>query len=269
MDDAVLHELVQRLRESRKYRNVCDPTLARIGGWALARYPQPKLALKMAKNKLHQVYGAYMESLDASRVEAELDRAADSESIQSLCRGVLESHASTRERLDLLDTLYDDIFAVTGRPATVRDLACGLHPFALPWMGLPDRARYEPSDIDTRLCGLHNRLLRALGMPELAVCDDVLVDCERAPVELTFLLKSLPCLDQQELGLAAKLLPRLNSRWLVVSFPTRSLGGRSTRMNSHYAEYYTPLLATCGRIAATLAYSNERVYIVEAGSQEH
>lgn len=262
MLDPKLDELVRGLQQSKKYRTVCDATLNRIAQWALDRYPQPKLALKMAKNKLHQVYGAYLEGIAAGRVLEQLQNTTV-HTVRDVCQRVLESHASTRERLPFLDRLYPAIFEITGTPTHIHDLACGLHPFALPWMNLPSAARYVPSDIDTRLCGLHNAILRALHMPELAQCDDILVPRDREPADLTFLLKTLPCLDQQENHAADRVLARLRTTWLVVSFPTQSLGGRRKGMHDHYATHYEPLLTTHAGIAAKLDFPNELFYILK------
>ena len=57
----------QKLKESRKYKYLCDDTLRRISRWAVERY-DGRQAVKAAKNKLHQVYGAYFEKVDMKRI---------------------------------------------------------------------------------------------------------------------------------------------------------------------------------------------------------
>lgn len=261
MDDPV-PQLVAGLRASRNYRNVCDATLERVARWSLQRYPQPKHALKMAKNKLHQIYGAYMDTMNAEQIENRLASATDVSSLRSIGRDVLGSHASTRERMPLLESLYGALFDITGMPESILDLACGLHPFALPWMGIPPSTRYIPIDIDFRLAQLHNVLLSAVGMQPLARCEDLLAADRFESTQMVFLLKALPCLDQQDHDASNQVLSKLQAPWLVVSFPTRSLGGRAKGMQAHYAAQYQPLLQRHGHLAATLTFPNETFYVL-------
>ena len=257
-------EIVAALRQSRKYRSVCESTLTRIAAWSLRRYPKSKDAVKMAKNKLHQVYGAYVEQLDVPELETRMEGAADDAALRNLCREVMSRHASSAERLDHIARFHSGVFDVTGAPASILDLACGLHPFAIPWMDLPRTTRYHAVDIDTRLTALHNRLLRRLGMEEAARCDDIFTMDLSMPVDMVFLLKTLPCLDQQETGASRSVLNRLNATWIVASFLTQTLGGRSKGMGQHYAAQYEPALHERGTIVTTLEFGNERVYVVKS-----
>jgi len=59
------------------------------------------------------------------------------------CREACPFTPRRPRRLPILEELYSRIFAETGVPNRVLDLACGLHPFGLPWMGLPETATYH------------------------------------------------------------------------------------------------------------------------------
>ena len=50
--------IIAKIQQSKKYKSVPATTVARIVDWAAARSKKPKEIEKMAKNKLHQVYGA-------------------------------------------------------------------------------------------------------------------------------------------------------------------------------------------------------------------
>ena len=139
------------LRRSRKYATLCEDTLSRLADWAAARHTAPKAALKAAKRKLHQVYGAYLDQLYLVRVERlveALPTDPTEDATRATCREVLACHASTAERLPIMAEVYPELLAAVPDPKAVIDLACGLHPFALPWMGLPPGARYRAYDID-------------------------------------------------------------------------------------------------------------------------
>jgi len=254
------------LRESRKYSHVCPDALARVAEWALARHPTPKAALKAAKRKLHQVYGAYLGQPDLRRLEgvvAGLGPDADPAQVEPACREALAAHASTAERLPIIERLYADLWSVTGVPQAVADLACGLNPFALPWMGLPADATYHPCDLDEQLMGLVNAFLVRIGRPAVATCRDILVSPPREPAEVALLLKTAPCLEQQEPGATLRLLRQLPARWMVVSFPAQTLGGRQKGMREHYGQF---IEAVAGQLAVpmrALSYPTEMVYVLE------
>jgi 16S rRNA (guanine(1405)-N(7))-methyltransferase len=248
------------LAAAPKYRHVSPETLSRVASWALVRYRSDKEIVKAAKRKLHQVYAAYLSPKAAARL-AQL--VAGPQESRASCLEAMSFHASTTERLPILEELYGRIFAVTGIPNRVLDLACGLHPFGLPWMGLPETASYHAMDIDCELMAL----LGGFFSNQLAAkCRDVLVRPPEEPADLAFLLKAMPCLEQQERGASLRLLRALKVRFAVVSFPVHSLGGRSKGMAEHYAAMAGELIKTLGTDAEVLRYPSEIFYVIELAS---
>jgi 16S rRNA (guanine(1405)-N(7))-methyltransferase len=79
----------------------------------------------------------------------------------------MPEHASTRERAPHLDGFYAPIWEVTGTPASVLDLGCGLNPLALPWMGIGD-AMYHAIDVDAGTLDVARGFLAAVGQPHIA-----------------------------------------------------------------------------------------------------
>jgi 16S rRNA (guanine(1405)-N(7))-methyltransferase len=241
-EDAV----IAGLRESSKYRNLSASVLARTAQWALARHAG-RDALKAAKRKLHQVYAAFCPPgaiARLARLIAELP-APDASAFRAACGEILAGHASTAERLPHLDSLYPRLWELTGPPRSVLDLACGFHPFAMPWMQLPSDAVYLPCDLDERLIEQVNRFLMHVGSPPIARCRDVLGE-EFERFDVVLLLKTFPCLEQQEPDAGLRLLQTLPARVAVVSFPTVSLSGRRKGMRGHYCKVVDSLAASCG-----------------------
>ena len=68
MTDVDCSEIVHGLKRSRKYAHTCEETLMRVAAWSAERHRSPKEALKAAKRKLHQVYGAYLEPASLRKV---------------------------------------------------------------------------------------------------------------------------------------------------------------------------------------------------------
>ncbi len=261
----VREELVDRLRESRKYGGVCEDTLARAVDWAVVRHARPGDALKAARRKLHQVHGAYFNGFDRRRLERAIEgveSGASDEDVRAACADVLGMHASTAERVEIAEEMYRDVFGCTGAPRSVADLACGLNPFFLPWMGLPTGTRYEASDIDSGVVSVVDRLIPALGLSGGGECRDVLASPPNDRPDVTLLLKTAPCLERQEPGSVVRLLRRIRSPFLVVSFPTKSLGGREKGMRRHYAKFMAEVTAELGVEVEALEYATEAVYVL-------
>lgn len=266
MTDPRALAIAARLRDTRKYRHLHEPTLERISQWVIERYPSDRAAEKAAKRKLHQAYGAYITPRLISRAESLIAGLPPNPTLDELkpaCRRILECHASTRERLDFLDQLYRDIEQVIGRPRSVLDLASGLNPFTLPWMALAPGASYRCVDIDCRLADLVNRMLCRLPGDNSAACGDVLVSIPPGDFDVVLLFKALTCLERQQPGVSEGFFSQLRADHVVVSFPTRSLGGRKPGMAAHYDEIMCDLIAKLGWTATTLRIPSETVYLLE------
>jgi 16S rRNA (guanine(1405)-N(7))-methyltransferase len=220
--------------------------------------------LKAAKRKLHQVYAAYCPPGAIARLRRLVAALPSPESpdFQDACREILRGHSSTAERLRHLDDIYPRLWEIIGEPSSVLDLACGFHPFALNWMGLGSGVRYVPCDLDEQLIEQVNIFLAHVGRPATAQCRDVLTNCfEQADVVL--LLKSLPCLEQQEPGAGVRLLRTLLARTAVVSFPTASLGGHRIGMRRHYSQFVDSLAAELGTTPRLLELPGEIFAVID------
>jgi 16S rRNA (guanine(1405)-N(7))-methyltransferase len=266
-DGTCIERISGLLSEAPKYRNLSSETLERISRWACLRYRSDKEILKAAKRKLHQVYAAYLTPKASARLTRMVGDPQVGESpttMRDACREALSYHASTAERLPILEELYSQIFSITGTPRLILDLACGLHPFALPWMELPEVSRYLAMDIDCELMALIGDFFGTY-QPGVLVseCRDIMVRPPEDPADLAFLLKAVPCLEQQERGASLRLLRNLRVRHAVVSFPARSLSGRSKGMEEHYAGMVDELLAELGVRAEVLSYPSEIFYVIE------
>lgn len=258
-------EVVDRLRQARKYRHLCEDTLYRVADWAGRRHPNGKTAVRAAKRKLHQVYGAYLDAFRFARVEELLGGLSPSlpdADLRAACYEILQCHASTAERLPIMAGFYRDLFEEIGQPRTLLDLACGLHPFALPWMGLDRAVRYVAYDIDHRLVGAANDFFRCVGHGPGAVCRDILVSGPDLEADVVFLFKSVPCLEQQMKGATGDLLRRLRADYVVVSFPVRTLGGREKGMAQHYDALMDRMVDDLKVPVRKMAYPVETFYVL-------
>lgn len=242
-----LATLIASIQNSAKYRDVCAGVIGNIGARELARRRNLKEAIKATRNTLHQVSGAYLDSKEHyTRWLAELQTAAQShysQAVRDVCTRILSSHASTRERLPILDQFYTRILAELPPIHSVVDIACGLNPLTLPWMPLANDATYYAYDISESSMSFLTACLPLLGVQGYAQARDVLQSTPTPKVDLALLLKAIPCLEQIDKHAGQTLLQSIQADAIVVSFPVRSLGGRNKGMVEHYEAHFRALVA--------------------------
>jgi 16S rRNA (guanine(1405)-N(7))-methyltransferase len=258
-----LADVLAGLAASSKYRHLAPAALERTARWALERHRKPADALKAAKRKLHQGFGAYLDPGALTAVHRLLDQAEQDGNSTGLHERILALHRSSAERLPHLEAFYAAIWGETGFPQHILDVAAGLNPFALPVMGLPESTRYRALEIDSRLADAVNRFLALAGRHGDALWTDVLGGVEPGDADLALVLKTLPCLEQEQDGASRALLLALASvPIIVVSYPVRSLGGHEKGMRATYREQITTLSAQIGRTVTELAIEEELVVVL-------
>ena len=250
-----------RLTASKKYAGVCPGTLERVLRESFERHKKPREAEKAAREKLHGITGAFMSPEEARRAAWALERWTPGD--DGALAEALDQHASTRERLPLaeMDALYDRIFAASCRPVRVLDLACGLNPAYLAARGFI----VTGVDIQRPAVDLLNAMGGAHRLPVRAVCADLLLpgSLPEGAFDLALAFKLLPLLESQKGGSALELLRAVSARYIAVSFPTRTLGGRNVGMEAHYSRWMESHVPEAREIAARFTGDGELVYILK------
>ena len=199
------NDLLEKLLQSRKYREVCPDTVRRIWAECSAKYRKPKEADKAAREALHGVTGAFL------------------------------------------------------TPAEAR--ACGINPLYLGARGIPTTG----IDISGEAVGLVNAAGKTYGMPVEAICADLLCDnaLPERRCDVALLFKVLPLLERQKNGSASRLMRAIDAAHLVVSFPTRTLGGRNVGMAAHYSDWMAAHLPKNRHVAERFETENELFFVIE------
>lgn len=242
-DELALNAIVSAVAASRRYRGVAPVVVRRLAQEEAPKARNNQDWEKRVKRRLHQIFGAYVDRTDYARVLQRLQDAADDAARRAVCRDALAAHASTRERLPILEAFYQEIFNRTGPVTSVLDIGCGLNPLAIPWMALRPAAHYLALDIDLELVAFLDAALSVFDVRGQARVSDVVAETPPEVCDLALLLKTVPCLEQQRAGVGRALLAGLNARWVVVTYPTRSLGGHSKGMARTYRESFARLAA--------------------------
>jgi 16S rRNA (guanine(1405)-N(7))-methyltransferase len=246
-----MDELVARVTASRKYRHV-DPELVRR--LAAEEAGKPGDREKTVRSRLHQAVCAYR--VGEPRYDRWLAALRSGGDVRAVCREAMRFHASTRERLPILERFY--AATVPAGAASVVDVGCGLNPLAAPWMGLAPGARYHAYDVDAELVAFLDAALPLLGLDGRAELLDAGAHPERiAPgADVALVLKLLPLLDDG----GDRLLGALEAGTLVVSFPTRTIGGARKGFARSYEARFGERLG--GR---KVELPGELAFVVEAG----
>jgi 16S rRNA (guanine(1405)-N(7))-methyltransferase len=265
-ESSQLERLIEAVLASSKYKSICRDFVADIGSRELAKQHTLKEAIKATKNKLHQVGGAYLNGEVRYRVWLdEFKRACLSgnrEHIRQVCIRMMARHASTRERVPLLEEFYTTILADMPPIRSVLDVACGLHPLAIPWMPLAEDAQYYAYDIYQDMMAFLNEYLRLMHLQGHAQVCDVIQYCPQQKVDVAFILKAIPCLEQVDKSVGLRLLETISADALVVSFPAYSLGGRHKGMSVNYEARFRQLVAGKNWSISRFEFPTELVFLV-------
>lgn len=231
-----IEALYQKLGAARKYRGLSLPreTVRDLVQQNLEVHPAPRDLEEVVRQKLHNLVAPYLGDPDYSAIQKEMETvlaAGNEAEIKQLCKRILNCHASTRERLPILTDFYARIFSITGTPSTILDLACGLNPFALPWMGLPRETRYLAYDLHQPRVNLINAFLQGVHQSGAAVHGDILVAPPQEPADVAFFFKEAHRFDQRRKGCNREFFRALPVKYLLVSLPTESLTGRHSKLD--------------------------------------
>ena len=261
-----LEALVDAVLKSAKYSNLSPELIRELGARELANRRNLDEAIKATKRKLHQIGGAYtVGSREYARWLAELRIAVQSgqrDDLLACCKRMMSYHASTKERLPILERFYAETLVGIPPPRVVLDLACGLNPLALPWMPLAEDAEYYAYDIYQDMAEFLNEFLVLTGTRGRAEARDVLRRPPEQPADLALLLKAIPCLEQIDAAAVLHLLEYVNARHMLVSFPVRSLGGRSKGMLEHYEARFAALVAGKPWEIKRFAFATELAFLI-------
>ena len=245
---------------TKKYAAVYPPLVERL--LTEEQHKKSPDSAKAVKTKLHQVYGAYNQDNGYKKAVTIINTLeGQGLSLQTAAESLLALHASTKERLPHYAEFYNFIFEHTGLVESVMDIGCGYNPFSIPLLlcacerfvskdnyikppvhDIKIKA-YHAYDIDTRVADLTNRFFAYLCMPQLARCADLAIYTPPEQAEIALMLKLLPVLEAQSPGSGFRLARELNARYLVITYPLKSLGGREKGMARHYSAIFEEALA--------------------------
>jgi len=254
---------------TKKYAAVYQPLIERVQAETEKGHKKTNDRDKALKTKLHQLYGAYTQENAHKKATAIISALEESAATQAwvasaslrnndesefAATSLLSLHASTKERLLNYVGFYDFILSNTGPLESILDIGCGYNPFSIPLIpGAVNLNAYHAYDIDTRVADLLNRFFACLSLPPLAKCADLAVHPLLPQADIALMCKLIPVLEAQSPGSGFRLARELNTRYLLITYPLKSLSGREKGMATHYTAAFERALADgeLGRFALT------------------
>ena len=261
-----LDQLLSAVLKSSKYRYICEELITSMGIRELTKQQNLKKAINSTKNKLHQIGGAYFLGQPKYTLWLEwLRRAKNSDNrdvLRKTCAKIMRCHASTRERLNILDQFYVRVFSLLPPIYSIMDIACGFHPLSIPWMPISDKVTYYAYDIYNDLTNFLNDFMRIINIQGRAETRDVIKNPPEINTDLAFILNSIPCLEQIQQSAGLKILESIKAKFLVVSFPIQSLGGKEKGMRKYYNSRFDELTKEKDWVIQRLESNAELVFLI-------
>jgi 16S rRNA (guanine(1405)-N(7))-methyltransferase len=239
--ESLIHKTVEQIQQSRKYRQrgLNRATIEHLILQEAPRFDSRRKLLKAVRRKLHNIVAPYLGEPDYDLLSARLaaieNPAPDSPQLKAFCLDVLREHASTAERIPHMDVFYEKIFEMAGRPKSILDLACGLHPLSFPWMELPATTRYIAYDIIQPRIDFLNAFFTQIGLAPLATSQDILANPPEISAELAFFFKEAHRFEKRQPGSNRGFWRSLRVDVLAISLPAQDLSGSHDRLEQNRA----------------------------------
>ncbi|WP_420645587.1 hypothetical protein [Candidatus Leptofilum sp.] len=281
-DEALITAVTTAIKQSKKYGDTSEATIRQLAEEAARQHKKPKAAIKAVRARLHSIMAPYLGDPDYAAMAQQLSEAFahnDQDRITQLCLASLDAHLSTRERLPIMADFYREIFAVTGQPQAILDIACALNPIALRWMYPADsnvatrplgeqlsvngnQLRFYAYDIHEPRIRFINHYFQLEGLEPLARVQDVAMHFPQEQADVALFLKEMPRFTRNYGNLGRPLLQALNVRWLVISYPSVSThGGRN--LTNRYRDFMHKLIDGLPWPLTELLFDGELVFIIE------
>ncbi len=268
ISEHITQALTNKILDSRKYRHsgLNPETVRDLIHQEAEKCSSEKQLLKAVRRKLHNIVAPYLGEPDYEellpRLHALDNTSLESPTLRDLCLEVLSRHASTDERITLLSEFYDRLFAVTGKPHVLLDLACGLHPLGFPWMGLPVTTQYYAYDIIQPRVDFLNGFFQTIGLQPLAENRDILTDPPTITADLAIFFKEAHRVEKRSPGRNKRFWSELRVKKLAVSLPVENLSGTHSLIDQHRKLVYDNL-PHAGPVTEIL-FENEIVFVIDS-----
>ena len=264
--DSLKQKTLEKVLKTKKYKHIHPPTVERIIDDLIRRFDHKRLE-KEVKKKLHQVWGAYFTRPNFEKLEEKIQREyEEGKPPEQILSELLMLQTSTKERLSIFDSFYQEIFNIIETANTVLEYGCGVNALSYHWM--PEDIKYIGYDVDSELIKFINLVYKLLGQDGKATVKlgDVFLFDNYHQADVCLLLKVLVLFDRQQKDSSLNIMRAIPVRYLVVSFPTRTLAGIDKGMEGNYRNMFMKLVGNEDWDIFEIVFDNELVFIIDKQS---
>ena len=184
---------------------------------------------------------------------------------------ILQFHQSTQERFSTYKQVYKEIFYYLEKKNlpeqyVLGDFACGYNPFSYKF--LPKKpSNYFVSDLSSVDMGFVQEFFNRTNISGKATAFDLLSDefskfMASTKFDVVFLFKALDSLETVKRHSSKRVFSELQSRFIVVSFPSVTIGGNQT-ISSSKRWWFENFCEQNGWKFEVFSTSNEQFYLIE------
>jgi len=181
--------------------------------------------LKKSRSEARRIYGMFFDK-NYNKKEVYLQEYEKTKNPKLLTK-ILELHKSSKERLSFYEDFYNEIFKKIGSVETILDLGCGFNPFSYNLMN--QNAKYYCVEISDDTVKFINLFFKIEGIVGKTFKIDLVKNHEKIKTiktDVCFALKLFDSLEERKRHITKQIINEINAKFLVASFPTKSLGGR-------------------------------------------
>jgi 16S rRNA (guanine(1405)-N(7))-methyltransferase len=267
VSEQLLKELANQVCKSAKYANINESLVREIILVEALKWKSPKEIIKSTRNKLHQVGSAFQESIipyEQWKTElSKLPESINSAQTMTFINHCLPYHSSTAERQPFITSFFTQTLAPIQPVESILDLACGLTPLCIPWIPAVKAVNYTGVDIYIDMISFLDSFFSYFKVNHEFVSENIIEFIPRQKAHVTFLLKTLPCLEQVDKTIGTRLFEKIQSENILVSFPSRSLGGRSKGMAVNYETHFNQLIEGHNWRVTKTEFPNEIAFLIQ------
>jgi 16S rRNA (guanine(1405)-N(7))-methyltransferase len=262
-----VEDIIRQASSTDAYSDIHPDVIRRIAETEARKGYKARELVKSIRSKLHQVGGAYLpDVINPQRFAAELSALPHefkSDNLRYFCTKKMEGHASTNERLSFVERFFQETMEDLAPVQSVLDIACGLTPLAVTWMPLVASTRYIALDMYANLAKALTIFFDHTGINGETISADVITHSLDFQVDVAFVLKTLPCLEQQQKGSGLAVLKRIPAKHILVSYPLRSLGGNRKGMGATYETDFNTMAESQNWKVKRFEFPNELVFRID------
>ncbi|MCL2361827.1 MAG: hypothetical protein FWC73_08460 [Defluviitaleaceae bacterium] len=267
LTDDKINEIIEKIKKMAKYRDVEIPTET-IQSLIKQSSPVSKNLADLEKRireKIHNITALYLGEIDYKKSVDEFRQVKNNPiDLKEFSLAKLAFHASTKERGHDLEALYQQLFSRIGGCKSIADLACGIHPLGLPYMGLPSGTGYYAYDLNKARVDFLNIFIAEQGYAGGCFHQDILIHPPSIHFDVAFFFKEAHRFEKRQPGVMSEFLDSIKASKIVVSLPLQSLG-TSSGLSPKYEKTLYEYTTEHGWSFESFTHGNEVFYIIDRG----